>query len=158
MASRVKRVIGAEIIPEAVDNAIRTSKAHDIDNCEFIAGKAEDVLSLALHKISAEEKVVAILDPPRQGVHKRVIKLLRACTNISCVVYVACNPAAAIPNIIDFCKQSSNNYRGEPFFPSEAQPVDMFPHTPHTELIIALERFNDVVSKCVEIPTITTTD
>ncbi|XP_003737182.1 tRNA (uracil-5-)-methyltransferase homolog A [Galendromus occidentalis] len=145
MASKVKRVIGAEIIPDAVDNARRVASQHGINNCEFIAGKAEDVLSLALHKVSDEKKVVAILDPPRQGVHKRVIKLLRSSENISCIVYVACNPAAAMPNIIDFCKQSSNNYRGGPWFPCVAQAVDMFPHTPHTELIVVLRRFKDVV-------------
>lgn len=145
MASKVKRIVGAEIVPEAVENARRVATEHGILNCEFIAGKAEDVLSLALHKVSDEKDVVAILDPPRQGVHKRVIKLLRSCENISCIVFVACNPAAAMPNIVDFCKLSSNNYRGDPFFPVAAQPIDMFPHTPHTELIVVLKRYEEVV-------------
>lgn len=142
MASKAKRILGAEIIPEAVKNAQKVAERHGISNAEFITGKAEDVLAMALNKVSAEEDIVAIVDPPRQGVHNRVVKLLRANPKVSRIVYVACNPNAAMQNILDFCKQPSNNYRGQPFVPVEAQPVDMFPHTPHTELIVAMKRLD----------------
>ncbi|OQR70365.1 tRNA (uracil-5-)-methyltransferaseA-like [Tropilaelaps mercedesae] len=154
MASRAKRIIGAEIIPEAIKNAQKVAERHGITNAEFIAGKTEDVLSLALSKVSDEEDVVAILDPPRQGAHNRVVKLLRGHSKISRIVYVACNPDAAMQNILDLCKQPSNNYRGDSFVPIDAQPVDMFPHTPHTELIVMMKRLNLVKIDVANIRTV----
>ncbi|XP_022706178.1 tRNA (uracil-5-)-methyltransferase homolog A-like isoform X1 [Varroa jacobsoni] len=151
LASRAKRIIGAEIVPEAVTNAKKVATRHGITNAEFITGKAEDVLSLALSKLGNEEHTIAIVDPPRQGVHNRVVKLLRSNPNISSVVYIACNPNAAMQNILDFCKASSNSYRGEPFIPTNAQPVDMFPHTPHTELIITMKRLDLVKLEIEEL-------
>ncbi|KAF5183867.1 Zinc finger ccch domain-containing protein [Thalictrum thalictroides] len=111
--------------------------------------------------------VVAIVDPPRVGLHPVVIKALRTHPRLRRLVYISCNPESLVANAIELCTPSSdktdkgnNSNRGwrnmssvglarrrtksmpesEPFRPVKAMAVDLFPHTPHCELVMLLER------------------
>ena len=81
------------------------------------------------------------MDPPRAGVHFRVINTLRKCASVRRVVFVACNIEASINNVRDLCKLKSKSLSGDPFRLVKAQPVDLFPHTKHAELVLLFERF-----------------
>ena len=83
---------------------------------------------------------MAVVDPPRAGLHAKAITALRS-SNIETLVYVSCDARAAMNNFIDLGRMTSNTYKGEPFVPKKVIPVDLFPHTNHFELIILFERF-----------------
>nr|GMD29442.1 zinc finger CCCH domain-containing protein 24 [Ipomoea batatas] len=112
--------------------------------------------------------VVAIVDPPRMGLHPTVIKVLRTHQQLKRLVYISCNPESLVANAIELCTPSADeavkgknkNNRGwknmsmaglarhrtksmpksEPFKPVKAVAVDIFPHTPHCETVMLLER------------------
>lgn len=114
------------------------------------------------------KNVVAIVDPPRAGLHPTVIKLLRTNSRLRRLVYISCNPESLVANAIELCtpspdeteKGNNKNNRmwrkmssaclarhrtksmpsSEPFKPVKAMAVDLFPHTPHCELVMLLER------------------
>ncbi|XP_058199004.1 zinc finger CCCH domain-containing protein 24 [Rhododendron vialii] len=113
------------------------------------------------------KNVVAIVDPPRAGLHPTVIKALRTHPRLRRLVYISCNPESLVANAIELCTPSADktekgqkNNRGwrnmssaglarhraksmpnsEPFQPVKAMAVDLFPHTPHCELVMLLER------------------
>ena len=93
-----------------------------------------------LRTYGANNKTVAIVDPPRAGLHPKAVFALRA-SNIDTLVYVSCDAKAAMNNFIDLGRMTSNAYKGEPFYPTKVIPVDLFPHTNHFELIILFKRF-----------------
>jgi tRNA (uracil-5-)-methyltransferase len=70
----------------------------------------------------------------------RSIQQLRNAEDITKLVYISCSPEQAIKNWIDLMKPVSKTLKGNPFIPKIARPIDLFPHTPHTELIILFER------------------
>jgi tRNA (uracil-5-)-methyltransferase len=84
-------------------------------------------------------EVVAVLDPPRAGVHPSVIKALRKST-IKRLIYVSCNPNAASVNWADLCRPATSRLVGSPFRLVRAQAVDMFPHTEHCEMVLEFKR------------------
>ncbi|KAM2507402.1 hypothetical protein ACFX1W_029727 [Malus domestica] len=110
--------------------------------------------------------VVAIVDPPRNGLHPTVIKALRTHADLRKLVYISCNPETLVANAIELCTPSpekidkNKNNRAwrnmgsaglarhraksmpasEPFRPVKAMAVDIFPHTVHCELVMLLER------------------
>ncbi|XP_028125956.1 zinc finger CCCH domain-containing protein 24 isoform X2 [Camellia sinensis] len=113
------------------------------------------------------KNVVAIVDPPRVGLHPTVIKVLRTHPRLRRLVYISCNPESLMANAIELCtpsadktgKGNKNNWgwrnmssaslarhraksmpNSEPFQPMKAMAVDLFPHTPHCELVMLLER------------------
>ncbi|XP_062225065.1 zinc finger CCCH domain-containing protein 24 [Phragmites australis] len=112
------------------------------------------------------KNVVAIVDPPRVGLHPTVIKALRTHPRIRHLVYISCNPDSLVANAIELCtptseKQEKNKgNRGwrsmssaglarqrtksmpnsEPFVPKRAMAVDLFPHTSHCEMVMLFER------------------
>ena len=106
----------------------------------MFTGRAEFVLPELLRTYGANNKTVAIVDPPRAGLHPKAVFALRA-SNIDTLVYVSCDAKAAMNNFIDLGRMTSNAYKGEPFYPTKVIPVDLFPHTNHFELIILFKRF-----------------
>ncbi|CAL0334046.1 unnamed protein product [Lupinus luteus] len=113
------------------------------------------------------KNVVAIIDPPRAGLHPTVIKALRTHPGLRRLVYISCNPESLIANAIELCtpspveiKKGNPDFRGwknissagvaryraksmpisEPFKPVKAVAVDLFPHTPQCELVMLFER------------------
>lgn len=140
MAAKVARVYGVEVCKRAVENAKRNAEANGISNASFVLGRAEDTMHDVMHTLRDSEDIIAVVDPPRQGLHNKVLRALRATTSIKRLVYISCNPEGALQNLLDLARPASNNYRGQPFVVVKAAPVDMFPHTPHCELVLLLER------------------
>ena len=85
------------------------------------------------------EDVVAIVDPPRCGLHKRVLNALRKETRLRKIVYVSCNPESMAQNCVELCSLKPAHL-GPPFLPRKAMAVDLFPHTAHCEAVLVLER------------------
>ena len=83
---------------------------------------------------------MAIVDPPRAGLHPKAVFALRA-SSVNSLVYVSCDARAAMNNFVDLGRMTSKAYKGDPFIPKRVIPVDLFPHTNHFELIIYFERF-----------------
>ena len=118
MAHRVGKVIGIESCGAAVRDAQTNARLNKIENAKFVCGKAEDALSRLLHANTKRYKsghesgfpyVVAIVDPPRCGLHKRVLKCLRNCRELTRLVYISCNPESCASDVIALCSP-----KGEP--------------------------------------------
>ncbi|XP_059052002.1 tRNA (uracil-5-)-methyltransferase homolog A [Achroia grisella] len=144
-AKHCSKVFGLEVVPEAVKDAHANAKLNNIENCDFFTGKAEDILQSVLARTTADD-IIAIVDPPRAGLHMRAITQLRNTKKVKRLVYITCSPASAVKNLTDLARQSSKTLRGAPFVPVRAVPVDMFPHTKHVELVILFEREQEEVS------------
>uniref|UniRef100_A0A4W6EP67 tRNA (uracil(54)-C(5))-methyltransferase n=1 Tax=Lates calcarifer TaxID=8187 RepID=A0A4W6EP67_LATCA len=139
LAKRVKKVIGIELCQEAVEDAKVNAKLNGLSNVEFHCGKAEDVFPNILSAL-VSRSVTAIVDPPRAGLHSKVILAIRRAEHLKRLVYVACNAKAAMNNFIDLCRAPSNRVHGAPFRPVRAMAVDLFPQTMHVEMLLLLER------------------
>ncbi|KAA8592968.1 hypothetical protein FQN60_018423 [Etheostoma spectabile] len=139
LAKRVKKVIGIELCQEAVEDAKVNAKLNGLSNVEFHCGKAEDVFPNILNAL-VSPNLTAIVDPPRAGLHSKVILAIRRAEHLKRLVYVACNAKAAMNNFIDLCRAPSNRVHGAPFRPVRAMAVDLFPQTMHVEMLLLLER------------------
>nr|XP_012309633.1 tRNA (uracil-5-)-methyltransferase homolog A isoform X2 [Aotus nancymaae] len=139
LARKVKRVIGVELCPEAVEDARVNAQDNELNNVEFHCGRAEDLVPALVSRL-ASQHLVAILDPPRAGLHSKVILAIRRAENLRRLLYVSCNPRAAMGNFVDLCRAPSNRVKGIPFRPVKAVAVDLFPQTPHCEMLILFER------------------
>lgn len=133
------RVLGLEMITEAVKDARANAELNGIQNCDFFAGKAEDILTSVLARADGDD-IIAIVDPPRAGLHMRAVTQLRNTRKVTRLVYISCSPSSAVKNFVDLSRPSSKTLRGAPFVPVRAVPVDMFPQTKHVELAILFER------------------
>lgn len=123
----------------AVRDANENAEANHVHNATFEAGRAEFLLADFFRKLEPDVNVVAVVDPPRAGLHPKAIHALRG-SQMKNLVYVSCDARAAMQNFINLAKPSSNTLVGDPFIPRKVIPVDLFPHTNHFELIILFER------------------
>ena len=129
LARRCRRVFGIEVAPAAVADAVRNAEINGITNCTFLAGEVRFALpELISRGVSAD---VAVCDPPRAGFHPKALAAL-ATLAPGRIVYVSCNPATLARDVGDLAR---SGYRVE-----WVQPVDMFPHTPHIEVVAHLTR------------------
>ncbi|XP_007249563.2 tRNA (uracil-5-)-methyltransferase homolog B [Astyanax mexicanus] len=143
LSKRVRKVIGVELIEQAVEDAKHNAALNDIQNCEFLAGKAEVILPKLMPTLGSEGGLTAVVNPSRAGLHYRVIRALRNHTDIRRLIYVSCKPEGeAMRNFRELCGKPNwqKKLTGEAFTPTMAFPVDMFPHTPHCELVLMFER------------------
>ncbi|EPY29948.1 tRNA (uracil-5-)-methyltransferase [Angomonas deanei] len=142
LARHVGRVIGIELVEEAVLNARRNAEMNHITNAQFHVGRVENVLPSVIRGLTAEEKkdIVAILDPPRAGVNGTVLKWIRGTPTIRKVVYISCEQKALERDCPAFTKPPTKAYSGRPFEVTSAFGVDLFPHTHHVEMIAVLTR------------------
>ncbi|CAI6367542.1 unnamed protein product [Macrosiphum euphorbiae] len=141
IAKDCAQVIGVEIQEEAVNMAKLNATENGITNAIFFAGKAEEVMNKReFQNPENANDVVAIVDPPRAGLHNKAILLLRRMTHLKRLVYMSCNPKGAMQNFLSLSMAESKTKQGAPFVPVKAVPVDMFPQTPHCELIVYFER------------------
>ena len=148
-ASAFARVVGVEMSAAAVEDARRNAALNGIHHATFVAAKAEDAMARVLELATLGgaglpvTEVVGIVDPPRGGLHATVIRALRTCRAMKRLVYVSCNPTGTF--IDDALRlttppDSSAWAAGPPFRAVVARAVDMFPDTPHTELVTLFER------------------
>uniref|UniRef100_A0A1Y1LUL4 tRNA (uracil(54)-C(5))-methyltransferase n=3 Tax=Photinus pyralis TaxID=7054 RepID=A0A1Y1LUL4_PHOPY len=140
-AKHCNQVLGIELVAQAVADAKENAKSNGIDNCEFFCGKAEDLLNSVLYRVKNED-IIAVVDPPRAGLHHKAILQLRKATKIKKLVYISCNANAAMKNFVDLGRRPSKTIDGDPFVPVKAVAVDLFPHTKHCELVILFERWD----------------
>jgi len=139
MAGSVKEVVGVEMVEAAVLDARQNAERNHIENVTFYCGKAESIMPTVFAKHTSSN-IVGIVDPPRCGLHSKVVKAIRACKELKRLVYVSCNQKALVANAADLCRSESNNLTGAPFKPVKVVGVDMFPHTEHCEAIMLFER------------------
>ncbi|RIB11608.1 S-adenosyl-L-methionine-dependent methyltransferase [Gigaspora rosea] len=150
LGEKIDKVIGIELCEEAVEDAKFNVTLNGINNSEYILGPVEKNLkTLYSYKQANAGTVVAIVDPPRAGVHKNVIKALRECKAIDYFLYVSCDCNLAAQNFIDLCRPTTNNFPGTPFKPVRAVGVDLFPHAKQVELLIEFHRDKDYPTKNV---------
>ena len=105
------------------------SQLNHIDNTLFYAGDMKDILTDDFIRDHGRPDVI-ITDPPRAGMHPDVVKTIMNAAPKR-IVYVSCNPATQARDL----EILTQDYRI-----SRIQPVDMFPHTPHVENVVLLER------------------
>ncbi len=122
---------GIELVEEAVKKANENAELNNIDNVEFIAGDVFEKLDMFKEKNVKPD--IIILDPPRPGVgEKTLLKLLEY--NVENVIYVSCNPKTFIEDLKVFKEKGYNL--------EKASLVDMFPQTPHVEVITLLSKLD----------------
>lgn len=124
-----KRVIGIEYVPEAIEDAIINSEINNISNTLFFAGDMKDILMESFISENGTPDII-ITDPPRAGMHPDVVQTIIK-TAPKRIVYVSCNPATQARDL----SLLDNLYEVV-----AVQPVDMFPHTPHVENVVLLNR------------------
>jgi tRNA (uracil-5-)-methyltransferase len=148
-------VVGMDLCEASVRDANINATLNGITNCTFTPQSAEDAIAEVLKDVKKEEQqggnVVAILDPPRAGLHKFVIQQIRKFEELETLIYVSCNIAGAGQNLLDLTRPTSKKAKGTPFRVVQLVPVDLFPHTDHCELVIILKRMAD------DVPTPTAT-
>ncbi|MGB5648042.1 23S rRNA (uracil(1939)-C(5))-methyltransferase RlmD [Muriicola sp.] len=131
IANKARKVIGIEVVPEAVKAAVVNAEVNGISNTEFLVGDMKTVLN---NTITATYGVpdVLITDPPREGMHKEVVEQLLA-MGPKRIVYVSCNSATQARDL-SLLKADYEILK--------VQPVDMFPQTHHVENVVLLEKRN----------------
>ncbi|MBO4339527.1 MAG: 23S rRNA (uracil(1939)-C(5))-methyltransferase RlmD [Clostridia bacterium] len=129
MAKKVKRVIGVEIIPEAVEDAKINAAINDIDNADFFCSDASEAAQMLKEKGIKPDCI--ILDPPRKGCDNSLIKTVSE-MNPERIVYVSCDPATLARDCAVFKEYGYNADRLSVF--------DLFPRTIHVESVVLLTR------------------
>ena len=136
MAPAAGKVIGVEIVEEAVEAAKKNAAANGLDNCEFIAGDVLKVLD------EVEEKPdMIILDPPRDGIHPKALPKIIA-YGVDHIVYISCKPTSLVRDLEVFLE---NGYCVD-----KAVAVDQFPWTANVETVVLLSK-GEVDSKKIRV-------
>ncbi len=129
LAREAERVIGAEIVPQAVENARRNAAENGVQNAEFICADAAEAAETMLRR--GLRPKVCVVDPPRKGLALEVISCI-AGMSPERVVYVSCDPATLARDAAIFSRLG--------YSPRRAAAVDMFPCTPHVETVALFTR------------------
>lgn len=124
LSRSAKEVVGVEISESAYNDALLNLKENGIDNCTFLLGDAEE----RLRDLSFRPHVI-VIDPPRPGISKKAMKVILD-MEVDRIVYVSCNPSTLARDL---------SLLSEKYDIIKIQPVDMFPHTYHTEVISMLK-------------------
>ena len=127
MAHRIQKLIGVEIVPEAIENAKKNAESNGIHNAEFLCRDAAQAAKLLAER--GEFPDVVILDPPRKGCGADLIDTVVSFAPKR-IIYVSCDPATLARDLKQFARL------GYPLI--EAAPVDMFPGTSHVETVVLL--------------------
>ena len=129
MARYAKKIVGIEIVPQAVEDAKKNAERNGIENAEYYCGAAEKVAPyLAKQGYRAD---VVILDPPRKGCDEKLLDCVAA-LNPRRIVYISCKPSTLAR---DLKFLALKGYKTE-----EIVPVDMFPRTSHVECVASVSR------------------
>ncbi len=134
MARRARHVYGVEIVEQAITDARANAVLNGIDNVTFFTGKAEEVLPAEQARLAHEGSAgaypdVIVVDPPRKGCDSACLETILRMSP-SRVVYVSCDSATLARDLRILC---DGGYRI-----AKLRPVDMFPHTRHTEVVTSL--------------------
>lgn len=129
LAQKAKSVIGIESVAQAIQDAKENAKANHVENCTFVAAKAEEWLPKWVKK--GNKLDVAVIDPPRKGCEVPALDALIT-SETEKIVYVSCNPSTLARDVKYLCE---NGYQVE-----AVQPVDLFPQTFHIECVVLLSK------------------
>ncbi|ORX44441.1 S-adenosyl-L-methionine-dependent methyltransferase [Hesseltinella vesiculosa] len=135
------RVVGIEMNSDAIDDALFNVQLNMVTNAQYFASKVEEKIDIVANE--QNEDVIAVLDPPRSGVHSSVIKAVRESSQIQKLIFISCDANQAMQNFVALCRPTSNKFQGIPFKPRRAVIVDLFPHTDHYELMVEFVRVNE---------------
>ncbi len=125
----VKKVVGIEYVPEAIEDAKENAAFNKIENTEFFAGDMVNVLNDAFVSKHGKPDII-VTDPPRAGMHADVVaQILKI--GAPKIIYISCNSATQARDL-ELMKDA--------YEIKKVQPVDMFPHTHHVENIVYLEK------------------
>ena len=128
LSKQSKKIIGVDLIGESITDAKENALLNNIDHAHFFAGDVIEICNEDFFKEHGKPDVV-ITDPPRAGMHEKlIIKLLEIAA--PAIVYVSCNVATQARDI---------NLLGEKYTVEKIQPLDMFPHTHHIECVVLLK-------------------
>ena len=139
MAQRAGKVIGAEIVPEAIEDAKENAARNGVENAEFFCGDAGEI-AFKLSQSGIRPDVVCV-DPPRKGLQVDVPGII-AGMNPERIVYVSCDPATLGRDVKRFAELGYHLIK--------AQPVDLFPRTAHVETVVLLSK-GEIDSKKVRV-------
>lgn len=124
-----KKVIGVEIVEEAVEAAKQNAALNGLDNCEFIAGDVLKVLD------EVEEKPdFIILDPPRDGIHPKALQKILS-YQVERLIYISCKPTSLARDLEIFLENG--------YVVKKAVPVDQFPYTANVETVCLLSKLHE---------------
>ena len=123
-----KKIIGVEVIEDAITDAKENAALNNINHAEFFAGDVIKICNDDFFTVHGRPDVI-ITDPPRAGMHEKLVnKLLEIAAPK--IVYVSCNTATQARDL---------GLLGEKYSIGKIQPVDMFPHTHHIECVVLLK-------------------
>ncbi|OQY27672.1 MAG: 23S rRNA (uracil(1939)-C(5))-methyltransferase RlmD [Candidatus Cloacimonetes bacterium 4572_55] len=129
ISDAVRQVIGFELIESCVRDARANADLNHVQNCEFVTA---DLMNLASYIPTKEKQPdVMIIDPPRAGMHPKTVQAVLDIAPRR-IIHVSCNPATLSRDLEILC---ADRYRL-----NYVQPVDMFPHTGHVEVVVRLDR------------------
>ena len=127
LADRCRRLIGVEVVPQAVENARENARRNGIENAEFLCADAAGAATqLAFQGVRPD---VAIVDPPRKGCAPEVFAAIDK-MGIERLVYVSCDPATLARDLALLATMG--------YIARRACGVDLFPRTPHVETVVLL--------------------
>jgi 23S rRNA (uracil1939-C5)-methyltransferase len=129
LARDAREVWGIEAVPEAVADAERNAKRNGVGNANFTTADARLGIRPLIEEAGKPD--VIVVDPPRAGLSKKVVRRIIEC-DAPRIVYVSCNPTTLAPNAAQLTEAGYSLRR--------VRPVDMFPQTPHVECVALLER------------------
>ncbi|KAF6259134.1 hypothetical protein COO60DRAFT_1626180 [Scenedesmus sp. NREL 46B-D3] len=169
LAKQVAAVIGVDNVESAIADARVNAELNGVTNATFVCDMAETAMETLLKEHAPKhEHVVAVVDPPRAGLHQSVLRALLACAALKRLVFVSCNPDTLVLNVGLLCGKyrpdggaggrggkGARGGRGRhgrqvhalppmapyiPFQPTQVACFDLFPHTKHVEVVMLLER------------------
>jgi len=128
-SQKAKKIIGVEFVAEAIEDAKENAQLNQLKDTAFFAGDVIDICNDAFFETHGKPDVI-ITDPPRAGMHEKLVKKLLD-MEAPLIVYVSCNPATQARDL---------SLLSEKYTVTKIQPVDMFPHTLHIENVVQLKR------------------
>jgi len=128
-SQEAKKIIGVELVADAIEDAKENARINNLTQTAFFAGDVIDICDDAFFDAHGKPDVI-ITDPPRAGMHDKLVKKLLE-IQAPLIVYVSCNPATQARDL---------SLLGEKYTVTKIQPVDMFPHTLHIENVVQLKR------------------
>ena len=131
VAKKAKKVIGVEAVPEAIEDARENAKINGIDNVSFFTGDMAKIFTEEFIKEQGKPDVI-ITDPPRDGMHKKVVEQILAVSPEK-IVYISCNSATQARDL---------SLMKDQYQVIKTQAVDMFPQTHHVENVVLLKRID----------------
>jgi len=128
VANSAKKVVGIDSVEEGIKAAYLNAERNNIHNCTFYTGDMKEIFTDEFISKNGTPDVI-ITDPPRDGMHKKVVEQILK-ISAKRIVYVSCNSATQARDLA---------LMNEKYKVSHIQPVDMFPQTHHVENIVVLE-------------------